>query len=299
MTTAPTPPTTWRPGRRSGPGPGRRRPSGQPADPDRPASPSMADGHALQAALFDAGFAGIAFPRRTAAPASPSHHQKVFVEEVSGHGQCPSHVHGVASACWAPRCSTTARRSCKQRHLPRILRGDEVWIQLLSEPSGGSDMAGAITRATRDGDTWVLNGAKMWSTRRRRGRLRHVPGPHRLGRAQAPRPVDVRRAAAGTPGSRSTDRAGQRAAGRLLPGVLRRRRRARREPHRRGEQRVGGGPDACCSTSATPPPASATALGLDAAASGSGASAAGARRRASSSRRPAPAGRSTTAPSAS
>ena len=52
----------------------------------------------------------------------------------------------------------------KQRHLPRILRGEEVWIQLLSEPSGGSDMAGVMTRATRDGDTWVVNGAKMWST---------------------------------------------------------------------------------------------------------------------------------------
>jgi len=47
---------------------------------------------------------------------------------------------------------------------PPLLRADEEWIQLLSEPSGGSDMAGATTRLTRDGDTYVLNGAKMWST---------------------------------------------------------------------------------------------------------------------------------------
>jgi len=52
----------------------------------------------------------------------------------------------------------------KRKFLPPLLRGDEVWVQLLSEPRGGSDMAGAITRLTRDGAAYVLNGAKMWST---------------------------------------------------------------------------------------------------------------------------------------
>src|SRR5690606_29113807 len=52
----------------------------------------------------------------------------------------------------------------KRRHVPAILRGDEVWVQFLSEPSGGSDMAGALTTATRDGDEWVLNGSKVWTT---------------------------------------------------------------------------------------------------------------------------------------
>ena len=68
------------------------------------------------------------------------------------------------SACSAPTLLDHGSELLKQRHLPRILRGDEEWIQLLSEPSGGSDMAGAITRLTRDGDTYILNGAKMWST---------------------------------------------------------------------------------------------------------------------------------------
>jgi alkylation response protein AidB-like acyl-CoA dehydrogenase len=52
----------------------------------------------------------------------------------------------------------------KRRYLPAILRGDELWVQLLSEPASGSDLAGCITRATRDGDQWVLNGSKIWST---------------------------------------------------------------------------------------------------------------------------------------
>ena len=42
--------------------------------------------------------------------------------------------------------------------------GDHIWCQFLSEPSGGSDLAGLLTRAVRDGDTWRLNGAKIWTT---------------------------------------------------------------------------------------------------------------------------------------
>jgi alkylation response protein AidB-like acyl-CoA dehydrogenase len=52
----------------------------------------------------------------------------------------------------------------KRRHVPRILSGEDVWMQLLSEPSGGSDVAGALTSAVRDGDEWVLNGSKVWTT---------------------------------------------------------------------------------------------------------------------------------------
>ena len=52
----------------------------------------------------------------------------------------------------------------KRRHIPAILKGEEIWMQLLSEPSGGSDVAGALTTAVRDGDEWVLNGSKIWTT---------------------------------------------------------------------------------------------------------------------------------------
>src|SRR5690242_21321050 len=59
---------------------------------------------------------------------------------------------------------TTLFRSQKQEHIPAILKGEELWMQLLSEPSGGSDVAGALTTAVRDGDEWVLNGSKVWTT---------------------------------------------------------------------------------------------------------------------------------------
>jgi alkylation response protein AidB-like acyl-CoA dehydrogenase len=52
----------------------------------------------------------------------------------------------------------------KLAHIPAILKGEEIWMQFLSEPSGGSDVAGAQTTAVRDGEEWVLNGSKIWTT---------------------------------------------------------------------------------------------------------------------------------------
>src|SRR5258707_15784438 len=52
----------------------------------------------------------------------------------------------------------------KERSFPAVLSGEELWVQFLSEPTGGSDLAGALTRATRDGDVYLLSGSKIWSS---------------------------------------------------------------------------------------------------------------------------------------
>lgn len=131
-------------------------------DQDRRPTLSMTDAKALQAQIFDAHFAGIAVPSEYGGAGLTLTHQKVWADEVEGY-LVPSPLF-VSMGMLAITLLDHGSEELKRRHIPRILRGDEVWIQLLSEPSGGSDMAGAMTKAERDGDTWVINGSKMWST---------------------------------------------------------------------------------------------------------------------------------------
>ena len=64
---------------------------------------------------------------------------------------CPE-VYGNALNVVLPTLLAHGSERLKQQFIPRILSGEHIWCQLLSEPSGGSDLAGALTRATRDGD---------------------------------------------------------------------------------------------------------------------------------------------------
>jgi alkylation response protein AidB-like acyl-CoA dehydrogenase len=130
--------------------------------PDRPDELSLEGAKTLQAVIFDAGFAGIGVPEAYGGAGLTLTHQKVWAEEVEGF-VVPVPLF-VSIGMLGMTLLDHASEDLKLRHLPRVLRGEEVWLQLLSEPSGGSDMAGAMTRAERDGDTWVVNGAKMWST---------------------------------------------------------------------------------------------------------------------------------------
>ena len=122
--------------------------------------------HVIQAQIFDAGFAGIAFPAEYGGAGLTLDHQRVFYEETDGH--VTPQGFGVSIAMLGATLLDFGSEELKARHLPNILRGDELWIQLLSEPNGGSDMAGALTKLSRDGDTYVLTGSKMWSSGARR-----------------------------------------------------------------------------------------------------------------------------------
>jgi alkylation response protein AidB-like acyl-CoA dehydrogenase len=135
----------------------------EPADPDHPRQLDEPAARALQATIFDAGLAGIAIPTEYGGAGLTHDHQKVWAEEVDDYVvPVPLYVSiGMLGITLLDHGSETLKR----RHVARILRGDEMWIQLLSEPSSGSDMAAVMTRATRDGDTWIISGAKTWSSR--------------------------------------------------------------------------------------------------------------------------------------
>jgi alkylation response protein AidB-like acyl-CoA dehydrogenase len=118
----------------------------------------------LQNAIFDAGFGGIAFPAEYGGAGLTLEHHKAFYDAADELGRQVPGKYWVSIGMVAPMLLERASEELKTEFLPRILRGDIVVIQLLSEPRGGSDLAGVSTRLTRDGDHYVLDGAKMWST---------------------------------------------------------------------------------------------------------------------------------------
>jgi alkylation response protein AidB-like acyl-CoA dehydrogenase len=117
----------------------------------------------LQRLLFDGGFAGICFPVEYGGQGLTRLHQQAFTEESLPY-QMPTVFNVPTLSILAATLLDFGTEAQKVRHLPAILRGDELWVQFLSEPSGGSDLAGLVTRATRDGDVFVLNGSKIWSS---------------------------------------------------------------------------------------------------------------------------------------
>jgi alkylation response protein AidB-like acyl-CoA dehydrogenase len=117
----------------------------------------------LQRTLFDGGFAGLCFPIEYGGHGLTRAHQQAFTQESIGY-QMPTVFNVPTLSILAPTLLDFGTEEHKLRHIPAILRGDELWVQFLSEPSGGSDLAGLVTQATRDGDVFVMNGSKIWSS---------------------------------------------------------------------------------------------------------------------------------------
>jgi alkylation response protein AidB-like acyl-CoA dehydrogenase len=133
---------------------------GDEAEPGRAGLPAQ---KAFQASLYDAGFAGITWPREYGGQGLTNAEQIAFSAEARNF-TLPTGAFIIGLGMPGPTILELGTEEQKKRYLPPLLRGEEIWCQLFSEPSGGSDVAALITTAVRDGDQWVLNGQKVWTS---------------------------------------------------------------------------------------------------------------------------------------
>lgn len=136
---------------------------GMQAGDDEEELASVARERAVQRMLFDAGLAGVCVPREYGGQGLTPAHQRALNEELVGY-EYPAKTQVPTMTPVMSVLLEFGTEQQKLRHVPAILKGEELWMQMLSEPSGGSDVAAALTSATRDGDEWLLNGSKIWTT---------------------------------------------------------------------------------------------------------------------------------------
>ncbi len=117
-----------------------------------------------QRLLFEAGYAGVDWPVEGGGRGSSPVEELVFKEELERAHAPYVGVNFVGLLHAGPTIIAEGSPEQRQRYLPSILKGDEVWCQGFSEPDAGSDLASMRTRAVRDGDHYVVTGSKIWTS---------------------------------------------------------------------------------------------------------------------------------------
>ena len=127
--------------------------------------PATTDPIEFLGAQFDLGLAWVHFPEgRGGLGLSPKLQTTINQRLGSAGAPAPYARNPIGYGMCAPTVVTHGSEAQKQRYLRPLFTGEEVWCQMFSEPGAGSDVAGLSTRAVDDGDEWVLNGQKVWTT---------------------------------------------------------------------------------------------------------------------------------------
>ncbi|MGR6916160.1 acyl-CoA dehydrogenase family protein [[Actinomadura] parvosata] len=130
---------------------------------DYPEADGIARAKEFMAKLHDAGYSGITWPKQWGGQGLTQAEERVFAEEAR-HYVLPTYVFSIGLGMTGPTIVDRGSDALRERFVRPLLRGEEIWCQLFSEPGAGSDVASLQTRAVRDGDHWIVNGQKVWTS---------------------------------------------------------------------------------------------------------------------------------------
>jgi alkylation response protein AidB-like acyl-CoA dehydrogenase len=134
-------------------------PGEEPPDPRT----SEAELRRTERVLAEAGLVGVTWPREYGGQGGTLVQQAIVGQEL-GRARIPTLINHIGIGMCGPTVIGHGSQDQKDRYLARLLRADDVWCQLFSEPASGSDLAALRTSAVRDGEDWVVNGQKVWTT---------------------------------------------------------------------------------------------------------------------------------------
>jgi alkylation response protein AidB-like acyl-CoA dehydrogenase len=127
--------------------------------------PKTADAAEFLGAQFDLGLAWVHFPEGNGGLGLSPKLQKTINERLTAAGAPQAYYRNpIGHGMSAPTIVMHGSEDQKARYLRPLFTGEEIWCQLFSEPGAGSDVAGLSSRAVRDGDEWIINGQKVWTT---------------------------------------------------------------------------------------------------------------------------------------
>jgi alkylation response protein AidB-like acyl-CoA dehydrogenase len=128
---------------------------------------ALAAARAFQADMHDRGFAGVSWPSRFGGAGLTIEYERAFAEEASVARVPFRRLFLAGLGVCAPTLLQLGTDEQRERYLPALLRGDQLWCQLYSEPAAGSDLAGLRTQAKPAADGWTVTGQKLWTSHAR------------------------------------------------------------------------------------------------------------------------------------